>query len=275
MKVRFLLEDKKTTVDSPYDITDINKYPYFLNHLLYLKSLQFSESFISTVSKLRLHNNVPDEGLPIDCYLKMLKAFPKDIFSGMLTSEKKESLWKNLKVSFEYNNNTYIPSLILAEIRNDLEKFYPKHSYEAFGGFPSSDIGMIALFNTVLVDNYYQKLDSIFWYPENFEKGPLPRINIGIFGNISKNQLQKYIEEVFDREIKPALLELPDLYKNQLTKYELEVYEFRYFNPEKSFREIADILGPKMGKPYLIEDNVKKTYNKAKRKLQNSFEGNH
>lgn len=275
MKTNFLLPDKKTVVDSPFDIPDINKYPYRLNYLLYLKSLQFSDLFIKTVSQIRRQNNIPKEGIPIDNYLTMLKGQPKGLYSSMLKPAKNDNQLQNLKVSFEYNNNTYIPSLIFSKIKNDLKKFHPNNSNESLGNFPSSDLETIALFNTVLVDNNFQKLDVIFWYPENYEKGPLPRVNIGIFGNISKNQLQKYIEDVFDKEIKPSLLKLPDLYKNQLTKYELEVYEFRYFNPEKSFREIADILGPKMGKPYLIEDNVKKTYNKAKGKLQESFKGNH
>jgi hypothetical protein len=268
MRIKFVLSDHKTIKNSPYDIPYIENHPFSLNYLIYLKSLQFSEQFIKTVRRIRIQHNIPKGGIPISKYLDMFKT-DRNYFQNILKSHKSiEKLPKDLKVSVEYKGKTYFPSLILTEIEKDLEVFYPNNSNDSLGGFPKSDIGTIALFNSVLLHSDYQKIDEIYWYPQNFKEGPLPRINIGIFANISKNKLLRYIEANFDKEIKPHLLELPDLYKNQLTEYELEVYEFRFFNPKKSFKEIADILGPETGKKDLIEDNVKKTFHTAKKKLE-------
>lgn len=271
MKIRFVLPDRETIKDSPYEIPHITKHPFTLKYLLYLKSLQFSESFLEAVKEIRLQNHIPEDGIPVSNYLNMLETYKNGNYSEILKEHKSgKNVLKDFKVSFEYKDRTYIPSLIFADIEKDLKKFYPVEFSDPLGGFPRSDIGMIALFNAVLLYDELQKMEAIFWYPQNFIEGPLPRINIGIFANVSKRQLLKYIEANFDKEIKPQLLRLPVLYENQLSEYELQVYELRFSNPRMTFREIADALGPKIGKPYLTEDNVKKTFHTAKSKLQKS-----
>jgi hypothetical protein len=252
MDIKFLLPDKKTIIDDPYQIPNIKKKNYLLGYLIHLKLLELNKKFENKVYKTRSMYGIPERGIPYSEFEKLKRSWKK---------AKKTNSRRQREINYNGRN---IPIIGFEKlIVNDFKTFLRKDVFNNFNLL--GNISDIILFGIAYVDP--DLLPIAYYYQEGKSEG-IPRVNIAIFGNITRNQLDNYLDNVFKDEIEKEISKLPPVFSHLPTSEQFDIFYLRKKNNLK-YTEIAEIIGKKYKKKGYTYSNVSKTYSKAKESVKN------
>lgn len=251
MDIKFLLPDKKTIIDDPYQFPNIKKKNYLLGYLIHLKLLELNMKFVNKVYKTRSMYGIPEGGIPYNEFEKLKRSWKK---------AKKTNSGRQREINYNGRN---IPIIGFEKlIVNDFKSFVRKdifNNYNLLG-----NIADIILFGVAYVDS--DLLPIAYYYQDGKAEG-IPRVNIAIFGKITRNQLDIYLNNVFKEEIEKEISKLPPVFSPLPTNEQFDVY---YLKNKFGFthQEIAEKISQKYKKSGYVYTNSKKTYSKAKNNIK-------
>jgi hypothetical protein len=247
MKIRFLLYDGRL-LESPYEISDDTRYyktPLF-RYFLRLKSLEYYKPFVRKVNEIRNKNDIPEQGLPLE-YIRYFARYSGSALNYRNLPERNfdkkfDELYRNLM--------TKLP-----------EELGTVNIFESSTGIGSTELADIVVFGVIQVQPVYKPIIT-------YEMGR-KKFSISIHANINKTELKDFIDENFDKDIKPQLEEFYEHDKFSLTPKALRVLDLRT-HQKKKFKEIADILDKEFDETH-FEDSVKKTCHNNMDRIKDLF----
>ena len=240
MDIKFLLPDKKTIIDDPYQFPNIKKKNYLLGYLIHLKLLELNKKFENKVYKTRSMYGIPEGGIPYNEFEKLKRSWKK---------AKKTNSRRQREINYNGRN---IPIIGFEKlIVNDFKSFLRKdifNNYNLLG-----NIADIILFSVAYVDP--DMLPIAYYYQDGKSEG-IPRVNIAIFGKVTRNQLDIYLNHVFKEEIEKEISKLPPVFSPLPTNEQFDVY---YLKNKFGFthQEIAEKISQKYKKSGYVYTNSK------------------
>ena len=252
MEIKFLLPDRKTIVQSPFQIPDIKDENYLLGYLLHLKLFELNKKFLNKVEKLRLKYNISTEGIPYEEYKRLRRSWNR---------AKKTRTHKERQMIYMGKS---IPIIGFDKlISNEVKVFLRKKIFNRYNLL--SDIADIILFGMVYVE---KSIYPIISHYQNGQIGGIPRVNISIFGTITRNQLDNYLDKEFKPIIEKEISKLPPIFPHLPTEEQFEIYFHRNkFGLNNT--ELASWFSERYQKKEYTYLNAGKTYSKAKESIKN------
>lgn len=252
MEIKFLLPDRKTIVQSPFQIPDIKDENYLLGYLIHLKLLELNKKFLNKVEKLRLKYNIPTEGIPYEEYKRLRRSWSKA--KKTQTKRKREMIYINKSIPI-----IGFDKLISDEVKAFLrKKIYNKYNL-------LRDITDIILFGMVYINKDIYPIISNY---QNGQIGEIPRVNISIFGRITRNQLDNYLDKEFKPIIEKEISKLPPIFPHLPTEEQFEIY-YQRNKFGLNLNEVANWFSERHQRKFYTYQNAGKTYNKAKESIKN------